>query len=69
MELSYEHGVKVARQIGFNPIKCLYFEDVTLPSNGQKLDLSLLPKGLFKKEKPHLKIMIKDLFPISPAKL
>jgi len=61
MELSSAISQYLSATIGFKTIKTMYYEDVIKPSNGGKLDLDKLPKGLFRTEKPNLKFMIKKL--------
>ncbi len=66
MELSSAISQYLSATIGFTCVKPLYYEDVRVPSTGEKLDLTKLPKGLFRKEKPNLKFMMKTLVPQHP---
>jgi len=61
MELSSAISQYLSATIGFKTVRPMFYEDVIKPSNGQKLDLSKLPKGLFRSEKPNLKFMMKKL--------
>lgn len=66
MELSSATSQYQSASIGFRSMKPLYYEDVIVPSTGGKLDLTKLPKKLFRKEKPNLKFMMKKLIPDHP---